>query len=76
VVVALIYRSIERAFFFFDDSIFRGRDRIWLSQELLYSLRPILLFANTDVSTIKMCLNTSILGRVLWVGEIQEIASC
>jgi hypothetical protein len=28
-----------------------------------YSLRPILLFANTDVSTTKMCLDTSILAK-------------
>jgi hypothetical protein len=28
-----------------------------------YSLRPILLFANTDVSTTKMCLDTSILTK-------------
>jgi hypothetical protein len=26
-------------------------------------LRPILLFANTDVSTTKMCLDTSILAK-------------
>jgi hypothetical protein len=28
-----------------------------------YSLRPILLFANTDVSTVKICLDTSILAK-------------
>jgi hypothetical protein len=28
-----------------------------------YSLRPILRFANTDVSTTKMCLNTSTLAK-------------
>jgi hypothetical protein len=28
-----------------------------------YSLRPILLFANTDVSTTKMCLDTSVLAK-------------
>jgi hypothetical protein len=28
-----------------------------------YSLRPILLFANTDVSTTKMCLHTSTLAK-------------
>jgi hypothetical protein len=31
--------------------------------ETLYSLRPILLFANTDVSITKMCLDTSILAK-------------
>jgi hypothetical protein len=31
--------------------------------ETKYSLRPILLFANTDVSTTKMCLDTSILVK-------------
>jgi hypothetical protein len=30
---------------------------------LFYSLGPILLLANTDVSTIKMCLDTSILAK-------------
>jgi hypothetical protein len=28
-----------------------------------YCLRPILFFANTDISTIKMCLDTSILAK-------------
>jgi hypothetical protein len=28
-----------------------------------YSIRPILLFANTDVSITKMCLVTSILAK-------------
>jgi hypothetical protein len=28
-----------------------------------YSLRPILLFANTDVSTTKICLDTSTLAK-------------
>jgi hypothetical protein len=32
-------------------------------QELLYSLRLILLFINTDVSIAKMCLDTSILAK-------------
>jgi hypothetical protein len=32
-------------------------------QKFLYSLRSILLFANTDVSTTKMCLDTSILAK-------------
>jgi hypothetical protein len=29
----------------------------------MYSLRPILLFANTDVSSTKMCLDISILTK-------------
>jgi hypothetical protein len=33
------------------------------SVDLYYSLRPILLFANTDVSITKMCLDTSILAK-------------
>jgi hypothetical protein len=34
-----------------------------------YSLRPILLFDNTDVSTTKMCLDTSILAKSIMGGE-------
>jgi hypothetical protein len=30
---------------------------------IIYSLRPILLFANMDVSTTKMCLDTSTLMK-------------
>jgi hypothetical protein len=30
---------------------------------ILYSLRAILLFANTDVSTTKICLDTSMLAK-------------
>jgi hypothetical protein len=30
---------------------------------LRYSLRPILLFADTDVSTTKICLDTSVLAK-------------
>jgi hypothetical protein len=32
-------------------------------EEKLYSLRPIILFVNVDVSTTKMCLDTSILAK-------------
>jgi hypothetical protein len=32
-------------------------------EENKYSLRSILLFANTDASTTKMCLDTSILAK-------------
>jgi hypothetical protein len=32
-------------------------------EKFLYSLRPILLFANADVSTTKLCLDTSILAK-------------
>jgi hypothetical protein len=34
-----------------------------LISKLLYSLRSILLFANTDVSITKMCLDTSLLAK-------------
>jgi hypothetical protein len=34
-----------------------------MTKGFYYSLRPILLFANTDVSTTKMCLDTSILEK-------------
>jgi hypothetical protein len=33
------------------------------SHKFRYSLRPILLFANTDISTTKICLNTSTLAK-------------
>jgi hypothetical protein len=33
------------------------------SLKFMYSLRPILLFHNTDVSTTKICLDTSILAK-------------
>jgi hypothetical protein len=33
------------------------------STKPIYSLRPILLFANTNVSIIKMCLDTSVLAK-------------
>jgi hypothetical protein len=42
------------------------RQYLWMTINLactLYSLRPILLFANTDVSTTKMCLDTSVLAK-------------
>jgi hypothetical protein len=32
-------------------------------QKVYYSLQPILLFTNMDVSTTKMCLDTSILAK-------------
>jgi hypothetical protein len=32
-------------------------------ENILYSLRPILLFANMDVCTTKICLDTSILAK-------------
>jgi hypothetical protein len=33
------------------------------SRQIIYSLRSILLFANTDVSSSKMCLDTSVLAK-------------
>jgi hypothetical protein len=36
---------------------------LFVFAHLCYSLRPILLFANTDVSTTKMCLDTYILAK-------------
>jgi hypothetical protein len=34
-----------------------------IGDKIQYSLRPILLFANMDVSTTKMCLDTSIWAK-------------
>jgi hypothetical protein len=39
------------------------RTKIKTTSKLVYSLWPILLFANTDVSITKMCLDTSILAK-------------
>jgi hypothetical protein len=49
--------------------LFARQEFVWLLsfgfriEEFIYSLRPILLFANTDVSITKMCLDTSILAK-------------
>jgi hypothetical protein len=41
-----------------------------------YSLRPILLFVNTDVSITKMCLGTSILAKsIMGRREYVDISS-
>jgi hypothetical protein len=41
-----------------------------------YSLRPILLFANTDISTTKMCLDTSILAKSIMDRREYHIYTC
>jgi hypothetical protein len=38
----------------------------------IYSLQPILLFANMDVSITKMCLDTSILTKII-IGQREYI---
>jgi hypothetical protein len=41
----------------------------------MYSLRPILLFVNTDVSTIKIYLDTSTLAKSI-IGRREYIYTC
>jgi hypothetical protein len=42
---------------------FLGLLELVLQAENYYSLRPILLFANTDISITKICLDTSVLAK-------------
>jgi hypothetical protein len=60
-VVHFVYRMISVS------DMFKVGERVYPSRPLRsiksYSLRPIILFANTDVSITKMCLDTSILAK-------------
>jgi hypothetical protein len=43
--------------------LYENSESFWKSKMIKYSLRSILLFSNTDISTTKMCLDTSILAK-------------
>jgi hypothetical protein len=48
-------------------------DVIYMCIENKYSLRPILLFVSTDISTIKICLDTSMLAKSIMDPREYEI---